>query len=350
MTGRDAVIQFNNTVGRLAEAALTSSGRAMIQSALRTQQPEIVAICLAEIIAGLPTVACDVNGCHVLRSLIEVLSEQQADAFAAAMPESVVLELGTHALATRRILETLFERHHEHSANHLQPIVDILASNAAYLAQTQQGCLTLNKVFDRGTDAQKHSVVEALLPKFSALAMDKYGNYVVQNVLVNSNPVTRAQYVLQGMTGHFVALAKNKFSSNAVENVVRNCTAPVRAAVVKELFQSEAVLENVAEDQFGNFVLQTIVANTTDAEEYKMIESMVRAILPRTPFAKRLESRLFAAQQVVRSLSEGGINNGNKSVVTAPLPHSAAAAAVAAVASSPVTGSSSTKCNSVKRV
>jgi hypothetical protein len=299
MTASDALNQFRCTVGHIAAAACTSGGRAMLQSALRAQRPDVVATTLAELVADLETVAVDANGCHVLRSLVEVLNEPQADALAAAMSERVVLAAATTSQHTRRTLQTLFERHHAGSANHLQPLVELVAANALYLSQTQQGCIALMRVFERCDDAQKHALAEPLLPKLARLAVDPFGNYVVQCVLVNSNPVTRAQYVMRGLRGAFAELACNKFSSNVLERVVRHATAAVRAAIVDELVMPDAALEAVASDQFGNFVLQTLVETAVAPGEFELVSARVRAVLTKTPYARKLEAKLKHALKIV---------------------------------------------------
>lgn len=311
MPAADALNQFRAAVGHIATVCCTNGGRQMLQAALRAQRPEVVAQALSEMLAELETVSVDVNGCHVLRSLVEVLNEQQADELAKAMSEKIVLAMCTTSQHTRRSLQTLFERHHAHSASRLQSVVDIVASNALYLSQTQQGCIALMRVFENCNDAQKHCIVEPLLSgadgqkHFARLAVDPFGNYVVQCVLVNSNPVTRAQYVLQGLRGCFVELACNKYSSNVLEKVVRHATAIVRSAFVDELIRDEAKLEHVAADQYGNFVLQTLVETAVAPDEYELVAERVKAVLPKTQYARKLEAKLKHAQKIVLASTSG---------------------------------------------
>ncbi|KPA75233.1 unspecified product [Leptomonas pyrrhocoris] len=293
-TAADEIVAafLSTCVGRVAEAACTPQGKTLLVAALETEREEVLVPVVAEICDALGEVAVDAHGCHVLRTLIEACTAEQTEELMAAMYPSVILNICTTSQHTRLSLQSLFERR----LVDLWPVVDVLAANAGYLAATQQGCISLMRVFERCDVDQKSALVHELLPKFAALSKDSYANYMVQCAIEHTDRTTAAQYVVQFFAGHLLQMSCDKFSSNVVEKVVRVCggVPAVRRLVLDELVYNPAALKELVSDGYGNFVVQSVIEVTTNAMELKRVEDRLRPALVGSPFAAKIEAKLKA--------------------------------------------------------
>lgn len=287
--------QFNSIVGSIAATACNTRGRSLLQSIMRLQHADKNRVIFQELTADARTVMLDANGCHVVRSLIEVLDDEHVKMLVASMPTELVIEVATTSQYTRRILQALFERP---STAVLEPIVDSLAMASLTVAGTQQGCIALMRVIERCTDAQKDKLLDILCPKLGDLAFDPFGNYVVQSVLEHC----KVPRVAEAFRDKLQFLARNKFASNVMEKLFRFSGPAARTEMVRELMSNEEELTSLAADGFGNFVIQAVIDTCTDPSEYRWIAERVRAVLHSSAYGHKIESKL-------RSKKMGGSNS-----------------------------------------
>ncbi|GET88198.1 pumilio protein 9, putative [Leishmania tarentolae] len=282
--------------GHVADAACTPQGKALLQAALRTQRPEVLDAVVTELCPRLRDVAVDVHGCHVLRTVVEACTAEQTEALIGAMHASVVLNMCTASQYTRRTLQSLFERREVD----LSALVHVLADNAGYLAATQQGCISLMRVFELCDAAQKAELVRELLPKLAALSMDAFANYMVQCAIEHSDRTTAAQYIVTHFTGNTLQMSCNKHSSNVLEVALRCCgeVPAVRRLFLDELIFNPAALKEVVGDLYGNFVVQALIGVVTNPMEFKRMEDRLRPALVGCQFAVKIEGRIKAKRPV----------------------------------------------------
>ncbi|GET88197.1 pumillio protein 9, putative [Leishmania tarentolae] len=282
--------------GHVADVACTPQGKALLQAALRTQRPEVLDAVVTELCPRLRDVAVDVHGCHVLRTVVEACTAEQTEALIGAMHASVVLNMCTASQYTRRTLQSLFERREVD----LSALVHVLADNAGYLAATQQGCISLMRVFELCDAAQKAELVRELLPKLAALSMDAFANYMVQCAIEHSDRTTAAQYIVTHFTGNTLQMSCNKHSSNVLEVALRCCgeVPAVRRLFLDELIFNPAALKEVVGDLYGNFVVQALIGVVTNPMEFKRMEDRLRPALVGCQFAVKIEGRIKAKRPV----------------------------------------------------
>ena len=286
---RNIVSQFKLSIGSLAATACSSSGRSLLQSVIRLQHADKIATIFEEFMAAADTILLDTHGCHVFRSLIEVLDETQVATLIAALDETLILNMSTLSQYTRRILQTLFEKH---PGANLQTIVDVVAKNARYLAATQQGCISMMRVFEKCTLPQKDLLLNNLLPMFTELAMDPFGNYVVQCALENIEKTAAAQFIVDQFSGKFLRLSCNKFASNVMEKIILLAPASLRRLLLDELVFNPAALQQLVHDNFGNFVVQTIIETSGTPNEHKKICDRLKPLIASSPYGHKIEGKM----------------------------------------------------------
>lgn len=288
-SGNPVVEQFQSNLGNLAKLACTANGRSMLQAVMRLQHLDKIQAIFDELILDAEAVMLDQHGCHVVRLLIEVIDEHQLNKLMEVLHTKLILNMCTLSQYTRRILQTLFERH---KSTTLQSIVDVMANNAQYLAATQQGCISLMRVFERCTAEQKHTIASPLLMSFADLACDPFGNYVVQCILDNSDAVVSSRYAMDCLSGHYLRLACNKFGSNVCEKLIRGSNPQIRRVMLDELIFNPAALQQLVSDGFGNFVVQTIVETCNSANELKKVCDRIRPLIAQSPYGHKIDAKI----------------------------------------------------------
>lgn len=281
--------QFAQARGSLAAAACTPRGRHMLVGALRQQHTDKIQAIFEELAPNVGAVVMDAQGGHVVRTMIEFLNEAQVAALVDFLTPELVLTIATSSQNTRRVLQTLFERHRTPV---LQPVVDVIATHAIALSTTQQGCIAVMRCMEHSPDLHKAQVLQALQPQLAALTMDPYGNYVVQAVLQYFPCDVACEVLEKAFAGHWVALSCNKFASNVMEKFIQASPPMTRKTILDELVFTAEALGTLMQDGFGNFVLQQIIDTCTTGTEYRKMAEKVRPLLAVSPFGHKIEAKL----------------------------------------------------------
>ena len=281
--------QFAQARGTLAQAACTPRGRHMLVGALRQQHTDKIQAIFEELAPNVGAVVMDAQGGHVVRTMIEFLNEAQVAALVDFLTPELVLTIATSSQNTRRVLQTLFERHRTPA---LQPVVDVIATHAIALATTQQGCIAVMRCMEHSPDLHKAQVLQALQPQLAALTMDPYGNYVVQAVLQYFPNDVACEVLEKAFAGHWVALSCNKFASNVMEKFIQASPPMTRKTILDELVHTPDALNTLMQDGFGNFVLQQIIDTCTTGTEYRKMSEKIRPMLAVSPFGHKIEAKL----------------------------------------------------------
>jgi hypothetical protein len=281
--------QFAQARGTLAAAACTPRGRHMLVGALRQQHTDKIQAIFEELAPHVGNIVMDAQGGHVIRTMVEFLNEQQVAGLVEFLTPELVLTIATSSQNTRRVLQTLFERHRTPA---LQPVVDVIATHAIALSTTQQGCIAVMRCMEHSPDLHKAQVLQALQPQLAALTMDPYGNYVVQAVLQYFPNDVACEVLEKAFAGHWIALSCNKFASNVMEKFIQASPPMTRKTILDELVHTAEALGTLMQDGFGNFVLQQIIDTCTTGTEYRKMSEKIRPLLTVSPFGHKIEAKL----------------------------------------------------------
>lgn len=126
------------------------------------------------------------------------------------------------------------------------------------LAMDKVGCRALNEVIEKINGDQRSRLVEEIANCAGELSNHQYGNYVVQNVLSLKN---ESHAVVVGLRGQFVELALQQGGSHVVEKCME--ASPLGLVyVVREIVETPKASLQLAQDQFGNYVIQKALKKT----------------------------------------------------------------------------------------
>ncbi|XP_051144119.1 pumilio homolog 15-like [Andrographis paniculata] len=157
--------------------------------------------------------------------------------------------------------------------------IEAVAINSTYVCTNKNGCSVIQKIIHHVHAVNDLSswrlFTSAIICQAVQLAQDQYGNYVVQYLVKKKIPeITLA--IVTVLLGSFVLLSSNKFGSNVVEECLRSKNPPyLSEAIIKEISESSQFL-SIINDQFGNYVAQTMLDVSKGKSRYKELVKYVK--------------------------------------------------------------------------
>ncbi|KAN0103017.1 ARM repeat-containing protein [Hyaloscypha variabilis] len=216
-------------------------------------------------------------GCRVVQKALEhVLADQQAE---------LVEELQIDVLKCvkdqngNHVVQKAIERV---PTEHIQFVIEAFKGQVNILATHPYGCRVIQRILEYCKPHDQVAVLEELHQCASMLITDQYGNYVTQHVIQHGKPEDRAK-IIKIITGQLLTLSKHKFASNVVEKSIQFGTDEQRKAIVAQLTtvhsDGTSPLQLMMKDQYGNYVIQKLLAQLKGAERDAFVEDMKPQLL-----------------------------------------------------------------------
>ncbi|KFY14193.1 hypothetical protein V492_02790 [Pseudogymnoascus sp. VKM F-4246] len=211
-------------------------------------------------------------GCRVVQKALEhVLADQQAE---------LVKELQIDVLKCvkdqngNHVIQKAIERC---PTEQVQFILDAFRGQVHTLATHPYGCRVIQRMLEYCTPKDQASVLKELFACAQMLIIDQYGNYVVQHVIQHGKSEDQAELISM-VTNQVLALSKHKFASNVVERSIVCGSASQRQAIVAQIVALDAdgssPLQLMMKDQYGNYVVQKLLAQLKGEERDAFIEDI----------------------------------------------------------------------------
>ena len=99
-----------------------------------------------------------------------------------------------------------------------------------------------------------------------------YVNYIVQ-ILINSTDLSYCQNIIETIVNNYLSLSMQKFSSNVVENCIKYGDEKSVKKIHKSIIEQEK-LESLLNNNYGNFVLEKLIARLNKEEKMKFIKKI----------------------------------------------------------------------------
>lgn len=280
---------LTNILPCFEEYVSTPQGCHFLIRVLQQGDPEMTNTVLQHLRPLANSMFVDPNGCHVARALVRKISTSQLATILRILYPSTIYRICTTSLHTRRVVQTIFECH---KGPELMPLVEVLAQDVCRLSVTQQGCIVIKQVLIHASLDQKALLLPFLRPRLATLATDQYGNYVVQELIVNHKGLLSMEELNRAFGRSRLSLCCNKCSSNVMEKLVTAATGVVRRQLVQELVFDAPHCYTLILNCFGNFVLQAIIQSSTEPAEFQIIYDTVVSFLPDSPYGQKISAKL----------------------------------------------------------
>ncbi|KAH9727065.1 Pumilio [Citrus sinensis] len=160
----------------------------------------------------------------------------------------------------------------EPSYNHKNDFIYQAAlEHCLYLACHEQGCINLNNFIDNMKGSRRKQILHLISVNAASLSRHRSGNYVVQHVLSLEDPFL-IDAICFALRGHYVDLSLTKCGSFVVQKCLKYQNAV--HYIIEELLNSDQILQ-VANDKYGNYVIQTALAETMRQDRLSVHQRLV---------------------------------------------------------------------------
>ncbi|XP_057765049.1 putative pumilio homolog 8, chloroplastic [Salvia miltiorrhiza] len=182
------------------------------------------------------------------------------------------LAIMTHEIA-RSVIQTCFDCFLHHN----QVLYEKAILHCQELATDKVGCISLNEAVGKISGEQRSRLLKGIADCSAELSNHPYGNYVVQNALSLKN---ESAGIVLGLRGHFVELALHPGGSHVVERCMEVSHLGL-VYVVKEIVETPKASLRLAQNQFGNYVIQKAFKMTKEHRFTKLLhKSLIRSLEP----------------------------------------------------------------------
>lgn len=292
--------------GTFLELAHTANGSAFLQAAIRGAQAdtqECINLISAELLPHLGDLLLDSHGCYIIKTLMERMPQQQLQQVLEkhiAPDESLVYSLCTHSLHTRRVVQFLLD------TVDCTLLIDTITARCNEIATTQQGCIVVQRAMDVAKEAQRRTLFSTIQSQFSSFCYDPFANYVLQHMFAIGDPTEIGRGVWPHIKGNVINLSCNKFASNVVEKCLSHLPVELQHELLLEMYDvPEERLLGMLQDSFGNYIVQTSIA-LAPQRDIPFMRTKLLAVLDRTPYGHKIESRLERRRKTPKGESGNG--------------------------------------------
>ena len=248
---------FNALFPHFDELVCDGSANFVIQKLCNYLTQEQQALVLQFFLKDIQKIVDQPHGCRVLQKFIETTNHDNIDKiFLALLPNFVSLcssQNGNHI--AQRFIMFIPER--------TPMIIEAIQPHTIQLVVDNWGCRVIQQLFDRLDINLLTPLVKEVLSCADMLAVNQFGNYVVQNILTSKKP-EYVEALIQAFKGHFFEFSMHKFASNVIEKCIRNSDKRQQQEIFSEIigpeehYDEKRIYEMVS-DQFGNYVIQRIL-------------------------------------------------------------------------------------------
>ncbi|KAI9719873.1 MAG: mRNA binding protein puf3 [Chrysothrix sp. TS-e1954] len=217
----------------------------------------------------IPELSLSVYGCRVVQTALEhVLVEQQAamiwelrDQIATCIRD----ENGNHVL--QKAIMAVPEEH-------ITFLLDAMVGQIQNLSKHKYGCRVVQKMLKYCQSATQARVLREIHACSKGLISDEYGNYVPQHVIEHGNEKDR-ELIITVVMDNLIEFSRQKYASNVVEKCITFGTDQIRHDMLQHISsrdcRGESNLPLVLKDNYGNYVIQSLLDHLNDTDYVVLI-------------------------------------------------------------------------------
>ncbi|KAI8111307.1 hypothetical protein M9434_004879 [Picochlorum sp. BPE23] len=256
---------FDALSKEIVNLCLDMYGNYTVQCLLMEASPNVASQLGDVIVSNLLPFSLNFYGCRVVQCAMKHLSMEYRKKMC-----DILEPFGLHCLQSQNanhVIDALLRLPESDRTEHVIRIHASLCFYAPVLAKHKYGVTVLKTALESniGTDVSKEAT-RCLLGALGELIYDKYGNYLVQNLIQGSMHGCRQAVHKFLLQFPLLKLACDKFGSNAFETLLLNSTAEQSDAVILAFLeqcqaagQTDEMVANIAMNRYGNYVVQRML-------------------------------------------------------------------------------------------
>ncbi|CDR95185.1 pumilio-family RNA binding repeat containing protein, putative [Babesia bigemina] len=241
---------------------------------------------------SLVDVALNMHGTRALQKLIEVLRTPEHIRKVTHVLSAGVVQLVTDLNGNHVIQKCLSSL----TAEDCEFIYQAVIKNCVCLATHRHGCCVMQRCIDAANERQRKQLVEVITTNVLRLVEDAYGNYVIQYTLkLKDNDINMR--IVNALAPKATLFAQQKFSSNVVERCLIICPPDLRSILIERFIKAPFdVLKELILHPFGNYVIQRVL-NVAQPDE---LGALLNRIKPHIDELKNASSGKRIAAKITR--------------------------------------------------
>ncbi|KAK3120760.1 hypothetical protein QOZ80_9AG0693310 [Eleusine coracana subsp. coracana] len=209
-------------------------------------------------------------GCRVIQKAFEVadpdLKVQMANEFCGKVLKCARDQYANHVL--QKCMECV-------PAQHIQFIFRSFCRKAKALSITPCGCRVIQKVLSFCNNPEiYHTIVSEIVEAIVKLALDPFGNYVVQHVVEHGGPSERSM-IVKKFDGRVVSMSYHKYASNVIEKCLVFGSLEDRQQMTTEILNAGQHFDHLPGMMchlYANFVIQKMVTAADEGQLGLLVE------------------------------------------------------------------------------
>lgn len=187
-------------------------------------------------------------------------------------------ELLTHKISADVVRQCF----HQFGETSLVLFLETLSQRLLDLAVDKVGCVSLYTLIDCITGGYRQLVLEHLADQSLFLTNDPVGHFIVQHLLeLNNKEVTKI--IINRLEGNFEHLAQKQGGSHVTEKCMSHSPRALEI-VISDITKNRNTLLRVAQDQFGNYVIQRALKLSKMLSDRKLYMQLLDALKPNYSF------------------------------------------------------------------
>ena len=189
-------------------------------------------------------------------------------------------------------------------------IIQFLLENSYELAMKKYSCCVLQKCIEYSNDKQKKNFLKQIAIKSFGLFNDQFGNYVVQ-YCINLCDFEINKIFVDNFLNNILKFSTQKYSSNIIEKCM-DCSDESTRELICEKYCKKEIVEKLLFDNYGNYVLQKVIALSKEPLTSKYLEMVgpLMVNLSSLSFGQRLYNKLISSYPNLLMYIGGPIKQG----------------------------------------
>jgi len=224
-----------------------------------------------------------VYGCRVVQKLLECMSWEHKQIVKQQLAGSIIIlvydQNGNHVV--QKMIQCF-------CAREVVFVVKEITGYTYTLAKHPYGSRVIQRLLEKVSRKVALPLLMEIKQHTVALSKDKYGNYIIQWIIKHC-ALERKAVVLE-LIGRVAELSREKFASNVIEQAIKSSCQTSLRYLAEELLNDgrSPTLALLVNDQFGNFVIQTLLDSSSGVLRQKLLCSLSKCKKVNKDYGKRL--------------------------------------------------------------
>ena len=245
-----STLLYNRLKSDFIELTNDSFGNYLIQKLIEKLPSNLIDTIIDELSPNMLNIGINPHGTRVLQKLIEIVKVgDQLDKFIKSFKGCVISFCndinGNHII--QKFITTI-------GSPKNQFIFELIQKNIILIGLNKHGCCALQKCIEFGTEKQRTDMINYSIKHSRMFLTDKYGNYVLQNIISYQNNIA-IKVITDSFLKDIFKLSKEKFSSNVIEKCMDYCDEETKNKILLKLANKD-YLPELLMNMYGNYVIQ----------------------------------------------------------------------------------------------